>query len=259
MNLIDTHAHLDHVDNIDQALQEASDAGVSAIIAPGIDIHSNQKNIEIRKRIKKPQIFVAVGIHPESLEVFDESQIEKSLKFVSDNADTAVAIGEIGLDYWYKWVRKDNHKKEQQREIFRLQLELAKKKNLPVIIHSRGAWRDCLSMTRQSGVKKAVFHWYSGPVDILDEILKEGYFISATPALHYSEPLKEAVINTSIEQMFIETDSPVYYRYDDSGFSAAPKDVFKTLELYSNIKNIPAQQAADILNQNAKQFFELPQ
>ena len=169
-----------------------------------------------------------------------------------------MAIGEIGLDYWYPWVKKDDEKKQEQLKVFQLQLDLAKALGLPVVVHSRGAWADCLAMVKAVGLKIAVFHWYSGPTDVLKGILECGYFISATPALNHSPQLQEAVKQAPIEQTLIETDSPVVYRLGDGkSFKAGPKDVFYTLDLYAKIKGVDKEEASFILNNNAKKVFGL--
>ena len=112
-------------------------------------------------------------------------------------------------------------------------------------------------MAKGAGIKKAVFHWYSGPVDILDEIVAGGYYISASPALSYSTPHQIAVKHAPIENILIETDSPVYYGEPDKGFRAGPKHVLTTLSLYAELKGIKAEAAADIFLQNTKKFFNL--
>lgn len=254
MKIIDTHAHLDHLNDLDQALKEAQAAGVEGIVAVGEDLASNQKNLEIKKSSLSPKIYLALGMHPGNIK---KDEIEDCLAFIRANIDGTCAIGEIGLDFWYKWVRKDKEKKDEQRAVFRQQLAIAEEFGRPAIIHSRGTWRECLETTKEAGVKRAVFHWYSGPVDVLKDILACGYFISATPSLAYSSPSREAMAYAPIEQTLIETDCPVFYRSLDGkdGFAARPKDVFKTLELYAQLKNMDQQEALTILNNNARKFF----
>lgn len=268
LKVIDTHAHLDHVENVDEALKSAFKVGVAAVIAVGIDKESNQKNLEIKKRTAQPKVFVALGIHPESLADAgagrDRPLLEDDFNFIRDHIKDAIAVGEIGLDYWYTWAKKDEQKKCFQREVFERQLKMAKEYTLPAIIHSRGSWRDCLDMAKKSEIKKAVFHWYSGPADILKEILECGYCVSASPALSYSPQHRDAIANAPIEQTLIETDSPVFYSaYDgadgegEHGFRAAPQDVLKTLKLYCDLKHIEIETAAEILFKNSVNFFNL--
>ena len=257
MTIIDTHAHLDHLENLDEALQNARESGVAGIVTVGVDLAANKKNLEIQKNTTSPRIYVALGIHPGNI---NPLEIEECFQFIREHIQEAAAIGETGLDYWYKWVKKDEAKKEEQREIFRRQLALAHEFDLPVVIHSRGAWRDCLEMTKAAGVKKAVFHWYSGPVDVLNDIIAAGYFVSCSPALAYSPQSREAITHAPMEQTLIETDCPVFFpprEEGEQGFTSSPKHVFKTLEAYCELKSVQKEKALRVLNQNAKNFFNL--
>jgi len=256
MTAIDTHAHLDHIEDIAQALKDAADAGVSDIVAVGSDLASNKKNLQIKKQASAPRIHAALGIHPGNIKA---EEVDECLQFIRDNRGEAVAIGEIGMDFWYKWVRKDKEKKDEQRDVFRRQLALAREFGLPAIIHTRGTWRECFEITKESGVDRAVFHWYSGPLDVLDDILGRGYFVSASPSLAYSPQSREAISHAPLEQTLIETDSPVFYRYRETegGFTAGPKDVFRTLEAYAQLKAMDRDKALAIFNANARKIFGL--
>ncbi len=252
MNLIDTHAHLNDIEDIDSALKRAKEAGVTRIIAQGVDLSSNKKNLAIKQKFPDIDIRLAFGIHPGNIVV---DQIDETFDFIRSHKENIVAIGETGLDFWYRWVRKDDDKKNQQREVFQKQIDLAKEFDLPIVIHSRGAWSDCFSMAKENNIKKSVFHWYSGPQDVLRNILDEGYYISATPALSYSKELQDAIKFAPIDKILIETDTPVFYRMGESGFQSEPRDVFKTLDFLAKIKNIDLDKAAYALNENAKKIF----
>lgn len=252
--IIDTHVHLDHLPNIDLALKEAREAGVEAIVAVGVDLASNKKNLELKHAHRHPKIYLAFGIHPGNIK-FEE--VEATLQFIRANIKEAHAIGEIGLDFWYKDVRKDQVKKDEQRGVFRRQLELAREFNLPAVIHSRGTWRECLESTQEVGLKKAVFHWYSGPVDVLEDIVKSGYFVSTSPSVAYSPQSRLAISHAPIENTMIETDSPVFFsgKEGEEGFAATPKDVVRTLKAYCALKNMEEDTALAIFNRNAREFF----
>ncbi len=256
MKIIDTHAHLDHLEDLDQALMNAKDANVDTVIAVSEDLTSSQRNLEISQTKSNPRVYVAMGMHPSEAK---RQALNNFKEFISANKERIVAIGEIGLDYWYQWVRKDVGKKQEQREVFQFFLNIAKELNLPVVIHSRGAWQECLQMTKDTGIAKAVFHWYSGPEDVLNDILAQGYLISVTPSLEYSAESQAAVAIAPIEKILIETDTPVYYRNRETneGFRAEPKDVHKTLKLYCNLKKMDHEKAVAQFNANAKAFFNL--
>jgi len=254
--MIDTHAHLDQVEDLDRILAEALSCDVQAVMTVGVGLKANQKNLQIRSRIISPKIFVALGIHPQSL---PEEPVSESLDFIRHNIGYAQAIGEIGLDFWYKHVRKNDEMKRLQQDVLARQLELARESDLPVIIHSRGAWQACLEMVRDFDLDRGVFHWYSGPLDVLDKILSLGFYISATPSLAYSPQAREAIKYAPLAQILMETDTPVFYKNPDTedGFAAGPKDVNRTLELLAGLKNVPVKRALETLDANARQLFIL--
>ncbi len=266
INLIDTHAHLDHIENLHESLAEAVQAGVSAVLAVSTDLKAMKRNLEIKKKYGSPlrdcgddsllKIYLGLGIHPGDIKSED---LDESYAFIEQNIGEADVVGEIGLDFSYKWIRKDEEKKNEQREVFRRQLAIAKKYNKPVVVHTRWTWRECFEIVKEYDIKKTNFHWYSGPVDVLEEILKCGYYVSAGPALAFSAQSREAMSHAPIEQTLIETDSPVYFNYPDDmggGFKATPKDVFKSLDAYVKLKGVALETAAEILNNNALVFMK---
>lgn len=256
MAIIDTHAHIDHIERWQEALEEAADVGVEAVVAVTVDLASMKKTLEIRRTVQHPKIYVALGIHPGNI---NPDEVNETLKFMREQIAQAVAVGEIGLDFWYKWVRKDDAKKNEQRDVFRRQLEIAQEFDKPVIVHTRGTWRESFETVKSFGLKKALFHWYSGPIDVLNDILQEGYFVSTSPSVAHSPQSREAMAHAKIEQTLIETDSPVFYRTGEGedGFQAAPKDVFRTLAAYAQLKGMDEEKVRTIVNANARRFFSL--
>jgi TatD DNase family protein len=252
--IIDTHAHLDHVPETEAALERASQAHVSDVIAVSTDLKAIKRNLELKASHRSPRIHVGFGVHPGEIKV---EELDETFAFIRANIKQAVAIGETGLDYWYKWVRKNEDEQKKQRDCFEQHLELAREFDLPIVVHSRGAWVDCLEMAKAAGVKRVLFHWYSGPLDILEKILNEGYFVSTSPSVGYSAQSREAMAAAPIERTLIETDSPVYYNQTEGGFQAEPKDVWRTLQSYAALKNIDENTALARLNANAKEFFRI--
>lgn len=251
MKLIDSHAHLEQISSLETATYNASRVGVIAIVTVGSDHRSNESALQISEA-SWPQlkVYPALGIHPWNLIA---SHISSTLEFIENHVHQAVGIGEIGLDYWLKDARKDPTKKELQRRVFKSLLEIAGKYDKPVIVHSRGAWEDCFQMVRDSGVKKAVFHWFTGPLETLSGILDCGYFISATPAAEYSKEHRAVIMKTPLEHILLETDSPVSYR----GREAEPADVIKTLSAVANLKNAEESDLASVTTENAIRLFGL--
>jgi TatD DNase family protein len=297
LRIIDTHAHLEEIEDLNSAIKRAKEAGVVAIIAVGSNYESNERVLEISKKqnfldlasetsvlskkqnfldlasetsvLSKKQnfldlasetsvlsknqqfkIYTALGIHPGEI---DPSRINPSLQFIEDHIHEIVGIGEIGLDWWLKDARKDTEAKKLQKNVFCSLLELAKRYKKPAIVHSRGAWKDCLTLVTNAKVEKCVFHWFSGPLNVLHGILKRGYSISASPACQYSKEHRYAIQATPLEQILLETDSPVKYK----GKESEPADVVKTLCAVSELKNCTKDRLAKVTTENATKLFDL--
>ncbi len=240
--LIDVHAHLDELADLTESLQEAKTAGVHGIIAVGMDVESNRNVLQIAEA-HPGYIYPALGYHPWEIK---EEEVNANLSFVRDHVEEGVALGEIGLDYI-------KVKKELQWRVFGELLDMALESDRPVIVHCRFSHRRAFEMVKERKIKRAVFHWYSGPADLLDKILSMGYFISATPALVYSPPHREAIQRTPIERILLETDTPVSYQ----GREARPKDVRVSLEEVAKLKRLEPSLVAMQTTANASEFFQI--
>ena len=254
MQIIDTHAHVEQLEDIDGALQRAQQAGVTDIVAMSVDLASMRKTLELADRGVSPKIHLALGIHPGMIKPDEQPQ---AYGFIEANIGKAVAVGETGLDYWYKWVRKDEVERAKQKDSFQFHLDLARQRDLPIVIHSRGAWRDCLEMAKAAQVKRALFHWYSGPLDIMQGVLEAGYYVSTSPSVAYSPQSREAMAQAPLERILIETDSPVHFKDSEAGFLAEPKDVVRTLKAVAQLKSLDEEIVLARVNQNAREFFQI--
>lgn len=239
--LVDCHAHLEQLEDLPEALLEAKARGVCAIVAVGMDKGSNEKTMGIAQR--QPRfVYPAIGYHPWAIK---DSEIEETLLGIRRQISSCVALGEIGLDYKVKLPKR------VQEEVLSRLLDVAREWDKPAILHCRFSQRRVLEMVRERGLKKVVFHWYSGPQDLLREILAEGYFISATPALLYSPPHQEAIRYAPLERILLETDCPVRYQ----ALESRPKDVEITLREVARLKEVDPVLAAKETTANAFRFF----
>jgi len=252
MELVDTHVHLEDIEDLEGAIRRAAGVGVVAIIAVGSDYDSNSWILnESRKyETRNLRIYPALGLHPWD---FNTTRIDDTIDLIEKNINKAVALGEVGLDYWYKDVRKNEEKKRLQREVFWKILEIARKNGKPVSIHSRGAWIDCANMVIEAGVKNAVFHWFSGPPESLKKIIDYGHYISATPAATYSREHRKAIMKTPLENIVLETDSPVVY----AGEVAEPAHIIKALRAVAEIKDEKIEIVAEKTTENARRIFRI--
>jgi TatD DNase family protein len=248
--LVDCHAHLEEQEEPEAAIERAARSGVRSIVAVGSDLESNRRVLSLSGLHGEVTVHAALGIHPWRLEGRD---LEQELAFVERNLVTAVAVGEVGLDFWLKESRKDALHRKRQEDLFRRVLCLGRDLSKPVIIHARGAWEECLRLVLEERISKAVFHWFSGPLAILRELLDHGYLISATPAAHYSEKHQSAIREAPLERILLETDSPVMYE----GRRSEPADVVRTLQAVARLKQIPEAEVAKVSTANATGFFGL--
>ncbi len=226
---------------MDEALSEAKRAGVEAIVGVGMTIESNQEILSLARQYPG-LVYPAIGYHPWEIR---RELVDRSLAFIDKHLPACVALGEVGLDY------KARVKKPLQREVLSRLLELACLHQKATILHCRFSHQRTLELLEGSGVQKAVFHWYSGSVEILRTIVDRGYSISATPALEYSPPHRAAVHYAPLDRILIETDSPVVYRKKAS----RPADVRRTAELVAEIKGIPLEEVAEKTTENATLLF----
>ena len=250
--LIDSHAHLDEITSLQEVIAEAKLAGVIAIIAVGSDYQSNNKVMGLA-RDYNGFVYPALGLHPWNLKGED---IEGTLEFIEGNIDKAVAIGEIGLDY-HKKVRERAGKSLQMDLLSRL-LKIAGTHRKPAIIHSRYAWRDAFAVVSQTQVENVVFHWYTGTSSVLRDIINQGYFISASPAVEYHEEHRRAVKQIPLERLLLETDSPVIYRRGtEFEYQSNPSHICKALRGVVELRGIDETQVAEMTTVNALRLFNL--
>ncbi len=251
MELIDSHCHLEEIADCGAAIEKAVASGVVAIVAVGSDYESNNLILEIAAKYSD-LVYPALGLHPDRLEA---SQVNRNLEFIEDHIEKAIGVGEIGLDYHKRVISAAP--KERQKSVLKEVLLLAKKYHKPAIVHSRYAWRDALTLAEDVGIQKAVFHWYTGPSSVLRDIIHRDYFISATPAVEYHQEHRRAVKAVPVENLLIETDSPVSYGIE-TRWQAQPDDVVRTLKALAKARGIDEEELARLTTNNAIKFFDLP-
>lgn len=253
IQLVDTHAHLDELEDLEEALKAAQKAGVAAIIAVGSGQESNLRVMEIH-RSHPHLVCPTLGLHPWELGKMETSQVDSITAFIQEKINDVVAIGEIGLDYDKRVVKIAS--KELQKVVLSRLLALAREYDKPVSIHSRYAWKDCFDIVKEAGIRKAVFHWFTGFSSVLKEIIDAGYFISATPAAEYHEEHRRAVREAPLEKLLLETDCPVTYGRENR-YRSAPSDVTRSLKAVAAIKGIDEKTVTQQTTENAARLFGL--
>ena len=249
--VIDTHAHLDELKNLDLVLEEAKKAGIIAIVAVGSNQQSNGRTLEVAQQHRQ-FVYPALGLHPWELANLGPFEIDDNLRFIEQNIASAVAVGEIGLDYDKRVLKVAS--KELQQEVLGRLLNIARKYAKPAIIHSRYAWKDALNLVQDVGIDKAVFHWFTGFSSVLKDIIEAGYFVSATPAAEYHEEHRRAVKEAALQKLLLETDCPVTYGREVR-YESRPIDVLRGLKAVSQLKGVDEATIVEQTTRNAIEFF----
>jgi len=249
--LIDTHAHLSDLENLEGSLQRALDAGVYAIVAVSANKENSVRTLRIAEEHPR-YVYPALGLHPTEI----GADYKDALTFIEEKTKNCVAVGEIGLDFWGRRGEPSQSEEEKQRQIYvyTRQLEIARRHGKPALIHGRGAWETVYSLAENMGVSKALFHWYTGSLKTLRALLDRDYLVSATPAVEYSKAHRQAIREAPLRHLVLETDCPVAYR----GVPSEPVDVLRTLRAVADLKGVPEEEVAEATTRNALEFFNLP-
>ena len=249
--LVDTHAHLDELEDLSAAVEHAKRAGIAAVISVGQDLASNIKTFKLASAYPG-FIYPAIGLHPWSLGNMSPRVLEENIAFIRDNLGNAVALGEVGLDYDKRVLKGAG--KEQQKDILRCLLELAVEFAKPVSFHSRYAWKDSLQVVMESGARRLVFHWYTGFSSTLSGLIAGGYYISATPAAEYHDEHRRAIREAPTERLLLETDCPVHYGREEK-YRSEPADILRSLKAAAAIKGISRDEMSRIVRENTNRLF----
>lgn len=252
--IIDTHCHLNSPkfsEDRDAIIRSAYDAGVSYIIIPGYDHESSKEALKIAN--EHAHCRALIGIHPEDCDQWSEEIRKEFHAFLSGNKHI-VGIGEIGLDYHW-----DTHPRPLQKHVFRQQTALATEFDLPISIHSRDAEEDCYLMVKELTPPKAVFHCYSGSVQLARDIWELGYHTSFTGNITYpkAEELREVVFECPLDKIMIETDAPYLAPQMYRGQRCEPAHIIDILEMVAQIKKMDIDIVRDQLYKNSCEFFKI--
>lgn len=205
MPIFDTHAHYDSngfTADRDEILSSLPAAGVGLVVDPGCELESSQAAVALAERYSF--VYAAAGIHPSDCAGTGEAEFA-ALRALCGH-EKVVAVGEIGLDYYWK----DNPPREFQQTVFRRQIELAAELGLPIIVHDREAHGDSLAIVLEYPEVRGVFHCFSGSPEMAEELLKRGWFLGFDGPITYKNAQKapEVVAVTPLDRIVVETDSP---------------------------------------------------
>lgn len=251
MRLVDTHCHLDN-EKFDEDRLDVIDrikGNLEFCVNIGYDLTSSKKSLELAK--KYDFIYAVIGVHPIDIAEYDE-EIEKELELLAKDSKV-VAIGEIGLDY--HWMTEP---KEIQQERFRRQLELAKRLNKPVVIHTRDAMEDTVNILKEYPNITGVIHCYPGSLETAKQLVDRFYLgIGGTLTFKNSKKIVEVVKNIPLDRIVIETDCPYLTPEPFRGKRNEPIYVEYIAKKIAEIKEITVEDVAKITTENAKKLYRI--
>ncbi|HLX12067.1 MAG TPA: TatD family hydrolase [Bacteroidota bacterium] len=264
---IDSHAHLffeDYSADLADVLQRARDAGIERIVIPGTDLKTSEEAVALAEQYDF--IYAAAGFHPHDASKADAPTLER-IERLSEHPKV-VAIGEIGLDYHYNLSPP-----EIQKEVFRKQIQIARRRNLPIIIHSREAEADTMEIVESetvqgqqwcNGTRRGVFHCFPGDAKLAERVIGLGFYISipgpVTFAVKPNKPnsMIDVVAQTSIDRVLLETDSPYLTPVPLRGKRNEPSNIPIIARKIAEIKNIPVEEVGAATTNASKTLFNLP-
>lgn len=251
--IIETHCHLDYLKNesLQDILKKSEEAGIEKIITISVEPDNFDAVRELASQ--HAQIYFTQGIHPHDAKLSSD----EALKIIEErvNDKKMVAIGEIGLDYHY-----DNSPREKQREVFRAQLDIAIKHDKPVVIHSRDADEDMMTILKEKAPKlkrKGVVHSFTSGPELAQTAIDLGFYLGFNGIITFkkAQEVRDIVQLCPIERILTETDAPFLTPVPHRGKENAPFYLPHVIEKIAEIKNLPYEEVLDITYKNAFDLF----
>lgn len=253
--IFETHAHYEDAKfdaDREALITSLPEHDIEYVINVGSSLETTEKSIALAEQYDF--IYAAVGVHPSDVTELNEKNF-KAIELAAEHKK-AVAVGEIGLDYYWD---KEPQVQENQRYWFKRQLELAKEKNLPVIIHSRDAAEDTMQILKETPMREmpGVIHCYSYSVEMAREFLKMGYDIGVGGVLTFknAKKLRAVVEEIPLERILLETDCPYMAPEPHRGERNCSLFIPYVVEKIAEIKNISTEEVLQTTNANAKKLF----
>jgi len=260
MLLVDVHAHLDHKlfnGKVAKVIENSKKNNVKAIITNGVNPATNRIALELAK--KYDIVKAALGVYPiDSLNIDmkkgfyplkdNKVDVDEEIKFIEKNKDKIVAVGEVGLDYYW-----DKEHKDEQKKVFEKFIRLAEKIKKPIIVHSRKAEEDAIELLKSSGLKKVIMHCFSGNFKLVKEIQDKGWYFSIPCIVVKSQQFQKITEETNISQLLTETDAPFLSPFPDK--RNEPSFVIETIKRIAEIKKMNEEEVANNIFMNYQKVF----
>ena len=252
--LFDTHAHLDDRAfdcDREELLAGLAARGTSMVMNPGCSLDSSKNAVALANRY--PWIYAAVGSHPDVADEVNEAVLERYRLLAAQNPKVK-AIGEIGIDYYYEDIPR-----ELQLKAFRMQMELAKELNLPVIVHEREAHEDGMKVVKEFPEVKGVFHCYSGSAEMARQLVNLGWYIGFTGVLTFKNARKaiETAESIPLERIVLETDCPYMAPVPHRGKRNDPGYLCYMAQKLAEIRGVSLEEIQHITTENGKRLYRI--
>ncbi len=259
--LVDTHAHLnfkDYKDDLKRVIKRSVKDGIKRIVCVSSNLEESEKGIGIAE--KYPEIvFPAVGIHPHQtdpeIELFSEKQIKKLTRLASNKG--VIAIGECGLDFSPAPAGEKDRTKKEQLSLFQEQIRLAKRLKLPILVHTREAFKDTLQIIKEHKGLKGVFHCYSAGKKGIKKINELDFFFGLAGNFTYDQGLQNVAKQIPLDKILLETDCPFLSPKPYRGLRNEPKNVKIIAKCLAQVKGVSFEKICQITTQNAKILFKI--
>ncbi len=252
--IFETHCHLydeKFNEDINSLIKRCLENNVGLIMLVGDNINHSKLCVEVSKNYQ--EVYASIGVHPQEVDSVDYDQLENQLKSLLTSK--VKAIGEIGLDYYWK---NDEITKNKQKKYFIKQIEIANKLELPLIIHARNSVEDCINILKKYPCnKKGVFHCFSGSVEQMKKILKMGFYIGLDGPITYKNSItsKQVAKEVDLEKLVIETDSPYLPPVPFRGKINYPYYLNYVIEEIATLRNVDSKLIENITMENGKKLF----
>ena len=241
--LIDTHAHLDMLNDFDIS-------GVGKVIVPAVEVATLDKVVSLSEI---DNVYSMVGIYPSEAKTYSDEVEQKMIELAKN--PKVVAIGEIGLDYYW-----DKSFVDLQKEVFIKQIKLANKLNLPIVVHDREAHKDCYDIVKEYNQgSKVLFHCFSGSVEFMRECVKQGWYIALGGVVTFKNAIKmkEVAKEVPLDKLVLETDAPYLTPVPFRGKENKPAYTKYVAEEIARLRGVSVEEIIDATTRNAEEFFKI--